>query len=159
MDWRKGGVWLMVWGGRVLTQQKYLLSYTMESCCSASFPPTVRSLSGSPLPAEWGTAARVHFGSGGCPKPSAGLCSCVLKHVRACLVYPTLLTGLNKHRCECLDCMGARALGPQCAGSKQLMGVDVTDVYFCVHRTPAFQSYPLANLAVGASSEALFFRP
>lgn len=53
--------------------------------------------------------------------------------------------------------MGARAL--QCAGSELLMGMDVADVYFCVHRTPAFQSYPLANLAVEASSEALFFGP
>lgn len=73
-----------------------------------------------------------------------GLRSCILKRVHACLVYPTLLTSLNKHRRECLDCMGARALGPQRAGNELLMGMDVTDVYFCVHWTPAFQSYPLA---------------
>lgn len=55
--------------------------------------------------------------------------------------------------------MGARALGPRRAGSRVLVGMDVTDVYFCVRRTPAFQSYSLANVAVEASSEALFFRP
>lgn len=42
-------------------------------------PPTARS--GSPLPAERGTAARVHLGSSGCLKQCAGLCSCVLKRV------------------------------------------------------------------------------
>lgn len=122
------------------------------------FPPTVRSLSGSPLPAEWVTAARVHLGSSRCPKLCAWF---VFVYFKACarLSGVPLLTSLNKHRRECLDCMGAGALGPQCAGSELLTGMDVTDVYFCVHWTPAFQSYPLANLAVEASSEALFFRP